>query len=104
MSDERPSALGDVAKGLGLLFRAARTAAKRLPHKDLEEVVMTSAREVGRALENVATTIEREVLGRKDKDSHASRPGHRSDPIDAKPQPDDAKETETGGPKPPGTA
>jgi hypothetical protein len=46
MSDDRPNPLSDVAKGLGLLFRAARTV-------------------VGRAIENVAATIEREVLGKK---------------------------------------
>ncbi len=62
MSDDRPNPLTDVRKGLGLLFRAARTAVSRLPKGDLEEAVVTSAREVGRALENVATTIEREVL------------------------------------------
>ena len=63
MSDDKPSAFQDVRKGLGLLFRAARTTVERLPTKDLEEVVVTSAREVGRALENVGKTIEREVLG-----------------------------------------
>jgi hypothetical protein len=61
MSDD-PNPLLDVAKGLGLLFRAARTAAKKLPSKDLEAAVLTSAKEVGRALENVASTIEREVF------------------------------------------
>jgi hypothetical protein len=78
MSDDRPNPLTDVAKGLGLLFRAARTAVKRLPKQDLEEVVVSSAREVGRAFENVATTIEREVLGRRgrpsDPRSHSSAP------------------------------
>jgi hypothetical protein len=63
--DDRPSPLRDARKGLGLLFRAARTAVGRLPTTDLEEVVMTSAREVGRAIENVAVTIEREVLGKR---------------------------------------
>jgi hypothetical protein len=64
MGDDRPSAFNDVRKGLGLLLRAARTAVSRLPTTDLEEAVVTSAREVGRAIENVATTIEREVLGK----------------------------------------
>jgi hypothetical protein len=67
MSDDRPSPLADVTKGLGLLFRAARTAVSRLPKGDLEEAVVTSAREVGRAIENVASTLEREVLGRRDR-------------------------------------
>jgi hypothetical protein len=64
MSDDRPNPLTDVRKGLGLLFRAARTAVSRLPKGDLEDAVVTSAREVGRAIENVATTLEREVLGK----------------------------------------
>jgi hypothetical protein len=63
MSDE-PDPLNDVRRGLGLLLRAARTAAKRLPTTDLEEVVTTSAREVGRAIENVAATIEREMFAK----------------------------------------
>jgi len=64
MSNEPHNPLTDVRKGLSLLFRAARTAARKLPTKDLEEAVVTSAREVGRAIENVATTIEREVFGK----------------------------------------
>jgi hypothetical protein len=67
MSDDRPNPLTDVIKGLGLLLRAAKTTVERLPTKDLEEVVLTSAREVGRAIENVATTVEREVFGRKER-------------------------------------
>jgi hypothetical protein len=63
MSDE-PNPLNDVRRGLGLLLRAARTAARKLPTTDLEDVVTTSAREVGRAIENVAVKIEREVFGR----------------------------------------
>ncbi|MGD0675696.1 MAG: hypothetical protein ABSC94_09780 [Polyangiaceae bacterium] len=66
MGDDRPDPLSDTLKGLGLLFRAARTVVRRLPTKDLEEAVSTSAREVGRAIENVATTLERGVLRRKD--------------------------------------
>ncbi len=63
MSDD-PNPFNDVRRGLGLLLRAARTAARKLPTTDLENVVATSAREVGRALENVAVTIEREVFGK----------------------------------------
>lgn len=77
MSDDKtPDPLSDVAKGLGLLFRAARTAARKIPTKDLEEVVLTSAREVGRAIENVAATIERGVSGRVKGDRSA--PGGRA--------------------------
>ncbi|HEX4447641.1 MAG TPA: hypothetical protein VH044_12920 [Polyangiaceae bacterium] len=89
MSDDRPNPLTDVAKGLGLLFRAARTAVKRLPKQDLEEVVVSSAREVGRAFENVATTIEREVLGRR---GRPHDPPHDS----TTPPPDDAGSGSSG--------
>jgi hypothetical protein len=65
MPDEKPNPLNDVVKGLGLLFRAAKTTVERLPTKDFEEAVVTSAREVGRALENVGKTLEREVFGKK---------------------------------------
>jgi hypothetical protein len=66
MSDEKPNPFDDVRRGLGLLFRAAKTTVEKLPRKDLEEVVVTSAREVGRAIENVGRTIEREVFGKRD--------------------------------------
>ncbi len=69
MSEDRPNALSDVRKGLGLLFRAARTAVGKLDTTDLEDIVVTSAREVGRAIENVATALEREVLGKKERRS-----------------------------------
>lgn len=63
MSEDKkdPKALEDVRQGLGLLFRAARTAVKQLPTDRLEEVVVTGAKEVGRALGNVADTLEKEV-------------------------------------------
>jgi hypothetical protein len=66
MSDDKPSPFEDLRKGLGLLFRAAKTTVERLPKTDLEEAVVTSAREVGRAIENVGKAIEREVFGKKD--------------------------------------
>jgi hypothetical protein len=100
MSDDDPNPFVDVAKGLGLLFRAARTAAKKLPSKELEEVVLTSAKEVGRALENVAATIEREVFrgGSRDKSRgwtshdppHSTRGAGAPSPTDP-PKADDEK-------------
>jgi hypothetical protein len=80
MSDEKPNPLTDVRKGLGLLLRAARTAASKLPSKNLEEAVLTGAREVGRAFENVATTVERELFGKKP-------PPGASDPSSSSPSP-----------------
>jgi hypothetical protein len=97
MSDDRPNPLTDVRKGLGLLFRAARTAVSRLPKGDLEDAVVTSAREVGRAIENVATTLEREVLGKigrtdspkpKDGDSPPPPPSGEAKQKDRKDQDD----------------
>lgn len=53
----------DLKKGLGLLFRAAKGAVDQLPTDKLEDAVKTGAREVGRAIENVTETIEKEVFG-----------------------------------------
>jgi hypothetical protein len=61
--EEEPKPFDDVRKGLGLLFRAARTAVKNLPTDPIEKVVVDGAREVGRAVENVASTIEKELFG-----------------------------------------
>ena len=85
MSDDKPDPMRDTLKGLGLLFRAARTVAARIPTKNLEDAVMTSAREVGRAIENVASTIERGVLGKD------SPPPPRDEVEPPAPKPDDRK-------------
>jgi hypothetical protein len=99
MPDEKPSALDDVRKGLGLLFRAAKTTVEKLPTKDLEEAVVTSAREVGRAIESVGKTIEREVFGKK-----GERPGSTPAP-DAKADAGGrGDETRPEPPKPPDAA
>jgi hypothetical protein len=92
MSDDKPTPLQDVRKGLGLLFRAAKTAVEKLETRGVEEVVVTSAREVGRAIENVASAIEREVFGKKterQKDSRSDSSDH--DPPDGPSPPDDPK-------------
>jgi hypothetical protein len=60
--DEKPNPLEDLRKGLGLLFRAAKTTIEKLPTGELEEAVLTGAKEVGRAIENVAHTVEQQVL------------------------------------------
>ena len=98
MNDDRPNPLTDVIKGLGLLLRAAKTTVERLPTKDFEEVVLSSAREVGRAIENVATTVEREVFGRKDPPPGK---GPTTPDADAPPR---AKAPEKEEPKPPDAA
>src|SRR5215472_5889293 len=97
MSDDKPNPLEDVRKGLGLLFRAAKTTVEKLPTKDLEEVVVTSAREVGRAIENVGKTIEREVFGKKDE----PRTPDRSDDGGATGSAPKDTDDPDDGPKPP---
>jgi hypothetical protein len=94
MSDDKPNPLEDVRKGLGLLFRAAKTAVEKLPTKDVEEAVVSTAREVGRAVENVATTIGRQVRGQeKDEPAEPREPkaGHAK-----------ADEPKAGDDEPPG--
>jgi hypothetical protein len=101
MSDEKPNPpnpLSDVVKGLGLLFRAAKTTVEKLPKKNLEEAVLTSAKEVGRALENVGRTIEREVLG---KNQVFKEEGKAQPKTDEAPKSDKHEDDE---PKPPNAA
>jgi len=93
--DKKPDPIEDVRKGLGLLFRAAKGAVEKIPTKDVEQLVVTSAREVGRALENVAKSVEREVSRVKD---DLKPHGSAKPPSDAEAKPDDKKDDE---PKPP---
>ena len=60
--DDKPNPIEDLRKGLGLLFRAARTTIEQLPTDKLEEAVLSGAKEVGRAIENVAQTVEQQVF------------------------------------------
>ena len=62
--DNKPSAIEDLRKGLGLLFRAARTTLEQIPTGKLEDAVVSGAKEVGRAIENVAQVVEQQVLGK----------------------------------------
>src|SRR5215475_15972062 len=64
MSDEqkKPDPVDDLKKGLGLLFRAAKTAVDQLPTQKLEKVVVSGVKEVGRAIENVTDQIDRQVF------------------------------------------
>ena len=81
--DEKPSAVDDLKKGLGLLFRAAKTAVDKLPPLTggkLEDVVMTGAREVGRAVENVAETIDKEIFHKGAKPPPAGAPSGGTEP------------------------
>jgi hypothetical protein len=98
--DDKPDPLNDVKKGLGLLFRAARTAATRLskegaPLDKLEEVVRTGAREVGRAFENVTNTVV--GAGRTDEEARPTAP----DDARKDPDTDAAPKAKTPSDKPP---
>src|SRR5579872_2199668 len=105
MPDDKPNPLDDVRKGLGLLFRAAKTTIEKLPTKDIEEVVVTTAREVGRAVENVGKTIERDVFGGKvvGRTPPADQAAKPDEPRVEDTKADDAKaeEPKDGEPKPP---
>jgi hypothetical protein len=106
MSDDKPNPFDDVRKGLGLLFRAAKTTVEKLPTKDLEEVVVTSAREVGRALENVGKTIEREMFGKRDErrpDDPKAPTGEHAERRDEEDE-GSSPSKPPGGPKPPDAA
>jgi hypothetical protein len=85
--DEKPDPIEDVRKGLGLLFRAARAAIDKLPRKDLEDVVVTGAREVGRAIENVGKVIERDVFGKAAPPPPPEPPAKPDDTEPPKPSP-----------------
>jgi hypothetical protein len=63
--------LDDLKKGFGFLARAAKSAVEKLPTKDLEDVVSSGVREVGRALGNVKDTIEEEFFDKKAADGSA---------------------------------
>jgi hypothetical protein len=80
--DDKPDPIEDVRKGLGLLFRAAKSTIDKFP-RDLEEAVTTGAREVGRAIENVGRTIERDIL--KNKPAEAPKPENPSKEEEPKP-------------------
>lgn len=65
MSDEdqkKPDPIEDVRKGFGLLFRAAKTAVSELPTDKVEAAVVSGVKEVGKAIENVAQAIDKEVF------------------------------------------
>jgi hypothetical protein len=61
MSDHKDDAFDELKKGFGHLLRAAKSVAAELPTKQIEEVVVGSATEVGRALVSVKDAIEKEV-------------------------------------------
>jgi hypothetical protein len=98
MSDEnseKPDPIEDVRKGLGLLFRAARSTLDQLPKRQFEEAVLSGAREVGRAIESVTGAIDKQIFKRDATPPKAQGPAQ---------EPSTEKEpagTESGAPHPP---
>jgi hypothetical protein len=95
MSSERkqPDPMDDLRQGFGLLFRAAKTAIDRLPTKGIEEVVLSGAKEVERAVRSVAQTLEEQVSGRA-QGGQAQAP----DGTPAEPRADATREGEAAAP------
>jgi hypothetical protein len=96
--NDKPNPLEDVRKGLGLLFRAAKTTVEKLPTKDVEDAVLTTAREVGRAVESVGRTLEREVFGGKERPAKTDDGKSNAKPDEAKPDEAKPKDDEPAGP------
>jgi hypothetical protein len=102
MSDDKPDKpdpIEDVRKGLGLLFRAAKGALDQLPTRKVEDAVLTGAREVGRAIENVTGAIDKQFF-KRDAEAHAEAvppPGSK----DAPPADPGAPRAKADAPKPP---
>jgi len=110
MSDEnsekpdKPDPIEDVRKGLGLLFRAAKSTLDQLPTRQLEEAVVSGAREVGRAIENVTGAIDKQIF-KRDAGAGSSTSTSPADatPAEAKVEPSTgtkAGETKPGETKP----
>jgi len=61
MSDDqqKPKPLEDLKEGLGLLFRAAKGAAEKLPVEKVEGVAKDAAKEMGRAVETIGGEIDK---------------------------------------------
>ena len=80
MPDEpkKPDPMEDLRTGLGLLFRAAKTAVDEFPTEKIEEAVKQGARDVGKVFETVGEAIDEKVLGRKKPPPSAHPPPENS--------------------------
>ena len=59
---DKPKPMDDVTQGLNLLFRAAKTAVASIPTDNIENFVVGTAQGVGKALDSVAETIDKELF------------------------------------------
>jgi hypothetical protein len=89
--------IDDLKEGLGLLFRAAKGAAQKLPTDKVEDVAKDAVKEVGRAFETLGNEIDK--VWNRATGSHG-QPGHPGQPPPpAGPKPEEGKE---GAPNPDG--
>jgi len=88
---DKPKPMDDVTQGLNLLFRAAKTAVQSIPTDNIENFVVGTAQGVGKALESVAETIDKELF-------------HPGSPPKAPAAPPAAAEPPTAPATPPATA
>jgi hypothetical protein len=87
---EKPNPIDDLRKGFGLLFRAAKTTLEKLPTDQIEEAVLTGAKEVGRALENVQHSVEEQFLGKSGAPRKDEPPAPAAPAKDGEPEADHA--------------
>lgn len=102
MSDsDKPNPIEDIRKGLGLLFRAAKTTLEQLPTGKLEEAVVTGAKEVGRAIENVTQQVEKQIFGNPKGEAPAPPENAQASGAPATPPKGDADATPDANAPPP---
>lgn len=63
MSDDKRDPVDDLKEGLGLLFRAAKGAASKLPTDKIEDVAKDAVKEMTRAFETIGHEVEKVVKG-----------------------------------------
>jgi hypothetical protein len=115
MSDapKKPNPAEDLSEGLGLLFRAAKTAVEQIPTDSVESFMSTTAGAVGRAFDVVGGAIEREISGQPGAAPPADAQGAPAEappaapdaapaPVAAKEPAPDGAAAPAAGPKPDG--
>jgi len=65
MSEDKPKPVDDLKEGLGLLFRAAKTAVQSLPTDKVESAAKDAVKEVNRAFESLGAEIQGVIAGKQ---------------------------------------
>jgi hypothetical protein len=107
MSEEnpdKPDPIEDVRKGRGLLFRAAKSTLDQLPTRQFEDAVVSGAREVGRAIENVTDAIDKQIFkrGSVPPNAEAGAPVQPEGSSEPKAEPPKESDSAGGGDEPKG--